>query len=122
MKMSNNCETTTSNNLVKWKINWTTVWHPLTTTPVYLSLSSLSLSPRLPLNTLFYPPLPPLPTLGHLLAHISWSCVQSNSDLDISGYKVLVDGKQYGTTLHAGVKNVRIKVCSKYCNREALLI
>ena len=46
---------------------------------------------------------------GHVLAHISWSCVQSNPDLRVSGYKVLVDGKQYGTTLHAGVKNVRIK-------------
>ncbi len=47
---------------------------------------------------------------GHLLAHVSWTCPQSNPEIRVSGYKVLVDGKQYGTTLHAGVKNVRIKV------------
>ena len=47
---------------------------------------------------------------GHLLAHLSWTCSQSNADLKVTGYKVLVDGKQYGTTMHTGVKNVRIKV------------
>ncbi len=47
---------------------------------------------------------------GHVLAHVSWTCPQSNPELTVSGYKVLVDGKQYGTTLHSGVKNVRIKV------------
>ena len=47
---------------------------------------------------------------GHLLVHVSWTCPQSNPDLRVTGYKVLVDGKQYGTTLHAGVKNVRIKL------------
>lgn len=47
---------------------------------------------------------------GHILAHVSWTCAQSNPDVRVTGYKVLVDGKQYGTTLHAGVKNIRIKV------------
>ncbi|ELT90741.1 hypothetical protein CAPTEDRAFT_219540 [Capitella teleta] len=47
---------------------------------------------------------------GHLLAHVSWTCVQSNPDLVVSGYKVLVDGKQYGTTLHPNVKNIRLKL------------
>lgn len=47
---------------------------------------------------------------GHLLSHVSWTCPQSNPDIRVSGYKVLVDGKQYGTTLHAGIQNVRIKV------------
>ena len=47
---------------------------------------------------------------GHLLAHVSWVSPQSNPDVRVTGYKVLVDGKQYGTTLHAGVKHVRIKV------------
>ena len=42
--------------------------------------------------------------------HVSWVCPQSNPDIRVSGYKVLVDGKQYGTTLHSGVKNVRIKL------------
>jgi hypothetical protein len=49
---------------------------------------------------------------GHILAHVSWTCSQSNPDVRVTGYKVLVDGKQYGTTLHAGVKNIRIKVMS----------
>ena len=52
---------------------------------------------------------------GHLLAHVSWACPQSNPDVHVSGFKVLVDGKQYGSTLHAGVKNVRIKVSSNFC-------
>ena len=48
--------------------------------------------------------------LGHLLAHVSWTCNQSNPDIHVSGYKVLVDSKQYGTTIHAGMKSVKIKV------------
>jgi hypothetical protein len=47
---------------------------------------------------------------GHLLAHVGWTCVQSNPDLVVTGYKVLVDGKQYGTTLHPSVKNIRLKL------------
>ncbi|XP_064633270.1 uncharacterized protein LOC135491376 [Lineus longissimus] len=47
---------------------------------------------------------------GHLLAHVSWSCVQSNPDIHVTGYKVLVDGKQYGCSLQPGIKNVRIKL------------
>ncbi len=68
-----------------------------------------------------------------MLVHVSWVCPQSNPSLRVSGYKVLVDGRQYGTSLHAGVKNVRIKLglthlshklsqcflcCSKICRLE----
>ena len=47
---------------------------------------------------------------GHLLAHISWTCPQSNPDIRVSGYRVMIDGQMYGATLQAGVKNIRIKV------------
>ncbi|XP_067685414.1 uncharacterized protein [Haliotis asinina] len=47
---------------------------------------------------------------GHLIAHVSWQCPQSNPDMAISGYKVLIDGKQYGNAMHSGVKTVRIKL------------
>ena len=44
------------------------------------------------------------------MAHVSWQCEQSNPDIQVSGYKVLIDGKQYGNAMHEGVKTVRIKV------------
>ena len=47
---------------------------------------------------------------GHLLAHISWTCPQSNPDIRVSGYRVMIDGQMYGATLQAGVKSIRIKV------------
>lgn len=49
---------------------------------------------------------------GQLIAHVSWQCPQSNPDIQVTGYNVLIDGKQYGNPLHEGVKTVRIKVCS----------
>ena len=56
---------------------------------------------------------------------MSWVAPQSNPDVRVSGYKVLVDGKQYGTTLHAGVKHVRIKVNSMItiiCMKDTLIL
>ena len=53
---------------------------------------------------------------GQLIAHVSWQCEQSNPDIQVSGYKVLIDGKQYGNAMHEGVKTVRIKVKSQYRN------
>ncbi|KAL3853216.1 hypothetical protein ACJMK2_016773 [Sinanodonta woodiana] len=47
---------------------------------------------------------------GQLIAHVSWQCQQSNPDLQLSGFKVLIDGKQYGSPLHDGVRTVRIKL------------
>ena len=44
------------------------------------------------------------------MAHVSWQCEQSNPDIRVSGYKVLIDGKQYGNAMHEGIKTVRIKV------------
>lgn len=44
------------------------------------------------------------------MLHISWTAAQGSQDINISGYRVLVDGKQFGTTLHSGVNNVRIKL------------
>ena len=45
-----------------------------------------------------------------MLVHMSWICPQSNPEIRVAGYKVLVDERQYGATLHAGIKNVRIKL------------
>ncbi|KAK3102288.1 hypothetical protein FSP39_010226 [Pinctada imbricata] len=47
---------------------------------------------------------------GQLIAHVSWSCPQSSSDTQISGFKVLIDGKQYGSPVHEGIKTVKIKL------------
>ncbi|ESO91438.1 hypothetical protein LOTGIDRAFT_153880 [Lottia gigantea] len=48
--------------------------------------------------------------IGQLIAYVSWQCPQSNPDMCVSGYKVLIDGKQYGNALHAGVKTVKVKL------------
>lgn len=45
------------------------------------------------------------------MAHVSWQCPQSK-DIEVTGYNVLIDGKQYGNPMHEGVKTVRIKVGS----------
>ncbi|XP_012935394.1 uncharacterized protein LOC101845075 isoform X2 [Aplysia californica] len=47
---------------------------------------------------------------GQLTAHVSWQCPQSNPDIQLSGYKVLVDGKQYGSPMHSGVRTVKIQL------------
>jgi len=47
---------------------------------------------------------------GHLLAKVSWTCHQSDSDIEITGFHILVNGKQYGSLLHEGVDCLRIKV------------
>ena len=49
-------------------------------------------------------------TTGQLIAHVSWQCTQSNPDIQVSGFNVLIDGKQYGNPMHEGVRTVRIKV------------
>ncbi|XP_041347758.1 uncharacterized protein LOC121367568 [Gigantopelta aegis] len=47
---------------------------------------------------------------GQLIAHVSWQCTQRNPDMLVTGYKVLIDGKQYGNAMHSGIKTVRIKL------------
>jgi hypothetical protein len=39
---------------------------------------------------------------GQLEAHVSWSCPQTKPELVVTGYKVLIDGKQYGSASHRG--------------------
>jgi len=51
---------------------------------------------------------------GHLLAKVSWTCAQSSNDVEITGYHILVNGKQYGSLLHEGVDCLRIKVSSNF--------
>ena len=52
---------------------------------------------------------------GQLIAHVSWQCPQTNEDVHLSGFKVLVDGKQYGSSMHSGVRTVRLQVCLLVC-------
>ncbi|XP_046358181.2 uncharacterized protein LOC124136325 [Haliotis rufescens] len=59
---------------------------------------------------------------GHLIAHVSWQCPQSNPDMVISSYKVLIDGKQYGNAMHSGVKTVRIKLGLEQSNYKLSLV
>ena len=47
---------------------------------------------------------------GQLTAHVSWQCPQSNPEVTLGGFKVLVDGKQYGSPMHSGVRTVKIQV------------
>lgn len=47
---------------------------------------------------------------GQLEAHVSWSCPQTKPEIVVTGYKVLIDGKQYGSAMHEGIKTVRIKL------------
>lgn len=47
---------------------------------------------------------------GALTLQLSWTSSQTSRDVAISGYRVLVDGKQFGTTLHSGVTNVQVKL------------
>ncbi|XP_059161356.1 uncharacterized protein LOC131944640 isoform X2 [Physella acuta] len=47
---------------------------------------------------------------GQLSALVSWQCPQSNPDIQISEFKVLVDGKQYGSPIHSGIKTLRIQL------------
>ena len=47
---------------------------------------------------------------GHLLAKVSWTCQQTDADVEITGFHILVNGKQYGSLLHEGVDCLRIKV------------
>uniref|UniRef100_A0A1I8IJ04 TPP1 domain-containing protein n=2 Tax=Macrostomum lignano TaxID=282301 RepID=A0A1I8IJ04_9PLAT len=47
---------------------------------------------------------------GELVLQVSWACPQSNQEVPLSGYRVLVDGRQYGSALHQGMSSVRIKL------------
>ena len=58
---------------------------------------------------------------GQLTAHVSWQCPQSNPDIQLSGYKVLVDGKQYGSPMHSGVRTVKIQVPIFFSQMKILL-
>ncbi|KAL5013163.1 hypothetical protein ScPMuIL_007433 [Solemya velum] len=47
---------------------------------------------------------------GQIIAHVSWHCPQANPDIQLSGFKVMIDSKQYGNPMHDGIKTVRIKL------------
>lgn len=59
---------------------------------------------------------------GQLSALVSWQCPQSNPDIQISEFKVLVDSKQYGSPIHSGIKTLRIQVSLHFYKVPAILI
>ncbi|CAG5124811.1 unnamed protein product [Candidula unifasciata] len=47
---------------------------------------------------------------GQLTALVSWQCPQSHEDIQVSGYKLLLDGKQYGSPMHAGIRTIKVQL------------
>ena len=47
---------------------------------------------------------------GYFVASLSWTCHQPNPLVKIIGYKVFVNGKQYGSDLPESIRSVRVKL------------
>lgn len=47
---------------------------------------------------------------GLIVANLSWSCYQPNQTVRLLGFRIYVNGKQYGSDLNASARSVRIKV------------
>ena len=48
--------------------------------------------------------------LGYFIVNLSWQCFQSSNQTKISGYRIYLNGKQYGTDLPESITNIRMKV------------
>ena len=48
---------------------------------------------------------------GVLLARVSWQCSQTNPDVRVSGFRMLVNGKQYGGNINSTIGTLSLKVC-----------
>ncbi|CAL1538548.1 unnamed protein product [Lymnaea stagnalis] len=59
---------------------------------------------------------------GHLTAIVSWQCPQSNPDMQVSEFKLLVDGKQYGSPIHAGTRTIRIQLGLEQSNYRLSMV
>jgi hypothetical protein len=49
-------------------------------------------------------------TKGHFIANLTWNNEQSNPAVKITGYRIYINGRQYGTDLPESIKAIRIKV------------
>ena len=47
---------------------------------------------------------------GYFIVNLNWSCEQINPLVRIVGFKVYVNGKQYGSDLNNTMKSIRIKL------------
>lgn len=47
---------------------------------------------------------------GLIVANLTWSCYQPNQTVRLLGFRIYVNGKQYGSDLNASARSVRIKV------------
>jgi hypothetical protein len=47
---------------------------------------------------------------GHFIANLTWKNEQSNPAVKIIGYRVYINGRQYGTDLPESIKSIKIKV------------
>jgi hypothetical protein len=47
---------------------------------------------------------------GYFVVNLSWTCHQSQPSIRLLGYRVYVNGKQYGVDLHESIKSIRVKV------------
>lgn len=47
---------------------------------------------------------------GFIVANLAWSCYQQNQLVRLLGFRIYVNGKQYGSDLNASARSVRIKV------------
>ena len=45
---------------------------------------------------------------------MSWQCIQTKQSPNISGYRIYLNGKQYGTDLPDSITNIRIKVNTEF--------
>jgi len=49
---------------------------------------------------------------GFIVAHVTWTCRQSNAGVEVTGFQVMVNDKKYGTVINSDVFSLRIKVLS----------
>jgi hypothetical protein len=47
---------------------------------------------------------------GYFVINLNWSCQQTNPMVRILGFRVYVNGKQYGVDLHDSIRSIRVKL------------
>ena len=52
---------------------------------------------------------------GTVSVDVEWQTASSNQDVSLSGFKVLVNGKQHGFLLHSNINRISLQVSSWLC-------
>lgn len=47
---------------------------------------------------------------GYFIVNLSWTCQQSSSMVKVLGFRVFINGQQYGVDLHESIRTIRVKV------------